>query len=77
MNVTLEGKVMEKIETTNNGETKRKVRLYQKGVKNLIDVTVSDQSFANCKEEGPFKAKCTVGMYNMNGNVGMYAKENF
>lgn len=77
MNVTIEGTVMEKIETTNNGETKRKVRLYQKGVKSLIDITVGDQSFVGSKEGSPFKAKCMVGTYNMNGTVGMYAKELF
>ncbi len=75
MNVIVEGTVMEKILSTFEGETKKKIRLYQKGVKNLVDITVEDATYDQCKEGASAKLKCTVGTYQMNGNVGMYAKE--
>lgn len=75
MNVIVEGTVMEKIISTFEGESKKKIRLYQKGVKNLIDVSVEDPTYGTAKEGTPIKLKCTIGTYQMNGNVGMYAKE--
>lgn len=80
MIVALKGIVLDKIEKDNPKDNSKKLvlRLYQEGEKTNLDVTVDSATYGQAKKMSEIKLpEVKVGIYNLDGRVGMYAKQEF
>lgn len=80
MLVSLNGLVLDKIEKDNRKDNSKKyvLRLYQPGEKTNLDVTVDKATFDKSKTMESIKLlDIKVGVYNLDGRFGMYAKQQF
>ena len=80
MLVSLNGLVLDKIEKENRKDNSKKfvLRLYQPGEKTNLDVTVDRATFDKSKTMESIKLpEVKVGVYNLEGRVGLYAKQEF
>ncbi|MTI49979.1 MAG: hypothetical protein FH761_19320 [Firmicutes bacterium] len=81
MNVALTGLALEKFTKENKDKSKadkQYVRLFQVGEKVNTDVMVSTATFNKVKVgEKVTIPNVHIGVYDFNGNVGMYAYEEF
>lgn len=77
MKAIIEGMMMEKFEDNRGDKKKNKVRLYQEGEKQLVEISVTEKTYVECKKGAMVKIFSSIGFYNMDGNAGMYAVEVF
>jgi hypothetical protein len=76
MKVTINGAILEKIIKDKDGEFKYFVRLYQKGVRENLDVNVKQKTYEQLKEGQEAEMKdIQIGAYKYKENIVLYAKE--
>lgn len=77
IHATLQGMIMEKVHTQKSAkyEEKFQVRMFQRGNKDLVNITVSGKTFDAIKENTPIEIKVKADLWNNEGSYGMYVSE--